>query len=456
MSSFLAIYNRKGKPVAGDITASMLEGISSWSPDDRGTWQQGDVALAHLMLWNSPESKNEHLPSCRDSIVITMDARLDNREELAGLLGISKSSSDKLADSEFIMRGYRKWGEECAEYFLGDFAFVIWDVKRQHLFCARDQVGVKQLYFYLTDTLFVCANDLKRLVIHPDIKSDINDEAVANFLVNGDLISPELPFLKGVQKLPPAHSITITPSGVSKNCYWRLQDVPQIKLPNAKAYREKLTQLLEQAVHDRVRSVYPVASHLSGGLDSSTIAVIAARRLKQKGKKLLAFNWLHQPTEKDDSSHYEWSNSRLIAETEDIDHHYVSLSAEDIYQYMGSRSIVYGDFSRFWYEYPVRQAARDRGARTILSGWGGDELVSYHGQSYYADLFSRGRIIKALKELMEGGQKGRQPSSADDQRTLPQYFPDICAQKNLSFYAGKPLCQRDIISVCKKLVSSGD
>ncbi|MBW1634786.1 MAG: hypothetical protein JRJ68_00800 [Deltaproteobacteria bacterium] len=401
MSGFFGIYNRNGRVTGEEITSSMLEGISSWGPDDRGIWHQGSVALGHAMLWNTPESKFENLPASRDYMVITMDGRLDNREELALLLDIPGYLLDKLTDSDFIVRGYCKWEEECPEHFLGDFAFVIWDEKRQQLFCARDHVGVKQLYFHLTDTLFVCANDLKGLVAHPEIKKEISSEAVANFIVNAELISPELTFFKDIHKLPPAHSMTVTASRAVKKCYWRLEDAPQIQLSDADAYVEKLSELLERAVHDRIRSTYPVVSHLSGGLDSSTIAVIAARKLKENGGKLLAFNWLHKPTKNDDPSHYEWSNSREIAEAEGIDHRYVSLAAGDIYHYMGSHSIVYGDSSRFWYEYPVRQAAQDRGARTILSGWGGDELVTYHGQAYYADLFSRGKIKKVLKELKQ-------------------------------------------------------
>jgi len=150
-----------------------------------------------------------------------------------------------------------------------------------------------------------------------------------------------------------------------------------------------------------MRSVYPITSHLSGGLDSSTIAVIAARKLREKGERLLSFNWLHEPTEDDDPEHYEWSNSKTIAEAEDIEHHYVSLSAEDVYHYMSNRTIAYGDTATFWYEYPVREAAQNKGSRTILSGWGGDELATYHGQAYYSDLFSQGKIIRALKELKQ-------------------------------------------------------
>ncbi len=412
MSGIFGIYNRNGKPVDKEIVNTMLEGMSYWQPDDRGTWSYGPVALGHTMLWNTPESKFEQLPNKQGHVVITMDARLDNREELVKQLDMSDRPLDQITESDFIVEAYHKWGEECPKYLLGDFAFAIWDEKKQQLFCARDHVGVKQLYFHLTDTLFVFANDLKGLVTHPDITKEINDEAVANYIVYYQLLSTTLTFFKEIEKLPPAHILTVAASGVQKKCYWRLEDAPRVSLPDAEAYAGKLRELFTPAVYNRIRSAYPVTSHLSGGLDSSTIAVLAARKLREKGESLLAFNWVHEPTEDDDPTHYEWSNSRTIAEAEGIEHHYVTLTVDKLYNYMRNHAIAYGDTAIFWYEFPVRKAAQTRGSRTILSGWGGDELTTYHGQSYYANLFLQGNFWKVCKELrarVYKKQKGVKP-----------------------------------------------
>ena len=148
-----------------------------------------------------------------------------------------------------------------------------------------------------------------------------------------------------------------------------------------------------------MRSNYPISSHLSGGLDSSCIAVIAARKLNEKDEKLFAFNWVHQPTENDDSTHYEWSISQRIAETEGIDHHYVSLLQNDIYYYIRNRDIKYGETASFWYEYPVQEAAKIKNARTMLSGWDGDGLISYHGMSYFSNMIRQGKLLTVLKEI---------------------------------------------------------
>ncbi|MCO4846164.1 MAG: hypothetical protein KC427_09115 [Sulfurovum sp.] len=407
MSGIFGIFNRNGNAVDKQIVETMLEATSYWEPDESGTWINGPVVLGHTMLWNTPESKYEHLPLEKDVLVLTMDARIDNREELARDLELPNRPLEEVGDSEFILAAYVKWGEACPKYLVGDFAFAIWDEKKQQLFCARDHVGVKQFYYHLKDDLFVFGNDLKGLVHHPDISKDINDEAVANYIVNDQLLSSTMTFFENIKKLPPAHTLTITNLGMDEKCYWKLEDAPKIKLPNAEAYAKKLRELLEQAVHDRMRSDYPITSHLSGGIDSSSIAAIAARKLKDKGQKLLAFNWLHEPTETDDPTQHEWSNSKMIAEAEGIDHRYVSLSVNDMYHNMQNDTIIFGHSARFWYEYPVRQSAQKKGSRTILSGWGGDDLSTYHGQAYYANLFLKGSWWKLFQELQIKAYKKR-------------------------------------------------
>ncbi len=399
MSGFLGIFNRNGNAVEKEMVQTMLDASDYWEADEKDTWSEGFVALGHTMLWNTPESKYEHLPLKKDAIVLTMDARIDNREELAKEIALPDRSLSEIGDSEFILSAYKKWGDECPNHLLGDFAFAIWDETKQQLFCARDHVGVKQFYYHVSETLFLFGNDLKGLTQYLNISKEINDEAVANYIVNHQLLSNTLTFFETFMKLPPAHTLIVSNSKIEEKCYWRLEDAPKVKLPNAEAYAKKLRELLEEAVYARMRSDYPITSHLSGGLDSSSIAVLAARKLKEKGEKLLAFNWVQEPGEGDDPEYYEWANSKMIAETEDIDHHYVSLTSKDIAAHMSERNIVYGETTQFWYEYPVREAVQKSDSRTILSGWGGDELATYHGQSFYADLFMHGKFLRLFKEV---------------------------------------------------------
>ncbi|MCK5535620.1 MAG: hypothetical protein KAI79_02275, partial [Bacteroidales bacterium] len=282
-------------------------------------------------------------------------------------------------------------------YLLGDFVFAIWDEKKKQLFCARDHIGIKQFYYFLENGTFVFSNDIKSLMNFGIIPKEINDKAIVNQMVYAHLQSHSYTFYKNVFKLPPAHYLIVTNKKIIKKSYWKISNSPKVTYVNIDECAEKLRHLITQSIYDRMRSDYPITSHLSGGIDSSSIAAIASRKLREKNQKLLAFNWLHKPSDKDDSNYYEWSNSKTIAELEGIEHHYVSLNAQDIYDYMKNNKISDGDSAQFWYEIPIRKHTQSKGSRTILSGWGGDDFASYFGASYFANVFLEEGFFKLIK-----------------------------------------------------------
>jgi asparagine synthase (glutamine-hydrolysing) len=399
MSGFFGLFNRDEIALPRGSADKMLESISCWKPDTNGKWESECAAVGHSMLWNTPQSKLEQLPYQHEHLIITMDARLDDRQGLAERLNLSNCNLNTTTDSELILKAYCKWAEECPKYLLGDFAFAIWDTEKQQFFCARDHIGVKQFYFHLTSSFFALSNDLKALSEYPDIPKTPDDVAVANFLVNSELIHNEKTFFKEIQKLQPAHSLIVTNSLTECKCYWTAHTTSKNISISPEACATKLRTLLNTAVYDRIHSAYPIISHLSGGIDSSAIAVIAARKLKESNRTLLAFNWLQEPSPTSDLTYYEWANSKTITDLEGITHKYVSLSRDDIYQHMSNHTIAYGNSAIFWYEFTIHKVAREKGARSILSGWGGDEVASYHGQSYFSDLLFHWKFFTFLKEL---------------------------------------------------------
>jgi asparagine synthase (glutamine-hydrolysing) len=407
MSTFYALFQRTGVPLGEGLLADLDGALAYWQPDVQGCWHGGNVVLSHAMLWNSPESQFERLPAKSRNLVITCDVRLDNREELQHSLRLTTEGDTPLTDSDLLLAAYANWGKDCPQYLLGDFAFVIWDGEVQQLFCVRDHLGVKPLYFHVSGELFFCGNDLKSMACHPAVSLELDGEAVANFLVHSLLLHKTKTLLRGIFKLPAGHWLTVTATDLKQQRYWRAQDVPKVILPNARAYAERLRELLELAVSARTRSMYRITSHLSGGIDSSSIAVLAAKKLKENGETLLAFNWLHQPGKDDDPQYHEWANSRTVAEAEEIEHYYVHIDANLIQEKMMQHTLAHGDSSGFWYEYFVRAACQKNKSRTILSGWGGDELATYHGQSYLSDLFITGKWWSCFLELLARARKGK-------------------------------------------------
>ena len=399
MSGIFGIFNRNGKLVDKEIVNTMLDAISYWKPDDRSIWTKGSVALGHTMLWNTPESKLEHLPNKQDHLAITMDARLDNREELAEKLDMTDRSLEKITDSDLILAAYGKWEKECPKYLLGDFAFAIWDEKKQQLFCVRDHIGIKPFYYYVCDELFVFTNFLNPITAHPHVLNEFDDTSLAKFLTPQGFVDNESTLFKYVKKIPPASTMVITSENILESKYWHVDNIQPLHYDSSEQYIEEFRILFEKAVECRLRTLYPVASHLSGGLDSSSIAVLAARKLKEYSMSLYAFNWAQKPAEKIDLEHPEWNFSERIAKTEGIEYQRIELSADHLSEMYNHVDIFNNDTGFFWEEYLIREKAHSHGIRTILSGWGGDQFISYDGYAYYSGLFWSGDFLSAIRQI---------------------------------------------------------
>src|SRR5690349_3439820 len=123
----------------------MLAALAQRGPDGAGQWIAGAAGLGQRMLWTTPESLHESQPlrNRRGDLVLTTDARLDNRPELIAALGLGNRPPGQLSDGELLLAAYERWGEQCPGHLLGDFAFAIWDERRRILFAARDHLGIK-------------------------------------------------------------------------------------------------------------------------------------------------------------------------------------------------------------------------------------------------------------------------------------------------------------------------
>ena len=397
MSGFFGIFNRNGKPVDKKIAEDMLRSMSTWEPDEQDIWCEGSVALGHAMLWNTPESKYEHLPLNKDAYILTMDARIDNRDELLQQLELPNRSLDEIGDSEFILAAYEKWGEECPNHLLGDFAFAIWDKKKEQLFCVRDHIGIKPFFYFQSDELFVFSNDISILLKHSQIPKSLDDYTVAYFVKDQGIHSKYATFFDKIKKLPPATSMVIDENEIKTKTYWKIEETLIIRYDSFQEYTKKLRELFNDAVEVRMRTNYPMVSHLSGGIDSSSIAVQAARKLKEKRELLHVFNWIDIPQEKDLYEYEAWSFSRRIAKKEE------NIVHEEFYldpAYIAKKYITHDIFTQgtmyYWDEYYIQEKIKEIDARVVLSGWGGDELITYNGYSFISGLFRQGKILTAL------------------------------------------------------------
>ena len=182
MGAIAGLYLLDGRSPNRTDLDLMVATLAHRGPDASGMWCRGPAGLAHRALWTTPESLHETLPLRADfaNLVLTADARIDNRAELIAALDLDGRGSSQITDSELILAAYEYWGEHCPEKLLGDFAFAIWDGRKQTVFCARDHFGVKPFYYhYRAGRLFAFASEIKGLLCLSEVPRRLNEVRVA-------------------------------------------------------------------------------------------------------------------------------------------------------------------------------------------------------------------------------------------------------------------------------------
>ena len=257
-------------------------------------WDQGNVAFA-----GRHDDGESPLRIDRDAgLVAVADARVDDRHTLCDTLGVPPARRARIADVELILRAFAKWGADCPRHLLGDYAFCVWDVARRALFCARDHIGTRPFHYALANGRFVFASTVESVLAAPGVPDALDETMVATHLGSA-VVSDTRTFFRAVRKLPPGHALTIEagrpfdPAGTPRlERHWLPEHAPLAPRASDDAYAEQCLELYRRSVRDRLRGG-PVGVHVSGGLDSSSVAVLAARELRSQGRSPPpAFTWL--------------------------------------------------------------------------------------------------------------------------------------------------------------------
>jgi len=397
MSGICGIVRFDQKRVMYEDIKKMVDSFKYSGTDCEGVTIKENVGFGHKMLWTTPESKLENQPTIdtKNSLILTSDARIDNREELFEKLDLYNKFFGTVTDADLIIFAYQKWDEECVHHLIGDFAFSIWDENRQKLFCARDHMGIKQFYYHFSEDKFIYASEISPIFCSPHISKSPNLTAIQDFL--GTIaLRHEDTFFKNIFRLPQAHTLSITNNKVEIKRYWFPERIKINRSLNMEDASKKLNELFTQAVSVRLRSAYPVGGHLSGGLDSSSVMAIAS---ELKGKDLITSFSTHFGEMGCDESKY--SNAMIqklginavISRGDKIDF-------KDIYT-IDRYNREFPDWpgaGLFITELPILEEARTLNIRVMLTGQGGDHLFTGN-TLMLADCFKQMQWIRLYKEL---------------------------------------------------------
>ena len=310
MSGFVGIVHLDGAPADARLLQDLTNFLSFRGPDAQEIWCHGSVGFGHALLQIPAGAPMEKQPAqLADRLWIVADARIDARAELIDKLKEKSDNAGALSlatpDAELILHAYDHWGQGCVEHLLGDFSFAIWDAPCRRLFCARDQFGVKLLYYSHIGSSIVFSNTLNCLRQHPAVSGRLNDLAIADFLLFDGNQDPATTSFADIQRLPPAHRLTAEQETVSTHRYWELSVTMPIHYSRDEEYVERFRELLDIAVADRLRTE-TAGVLMSGGLDSSTIAASAQRIFTRNGNScgLRAYTTVFDSLIQDEERHY--------------------------------------------------------------------------------------------------------------------------------------------------------
>lgn len=397
MAGIVGLYHFDARPVHEEELRRLTKILFHRGPNASGIWINGEVGLGHCARHGILEfTQNGPLVGEAGYLILTADARIDNRAELLSLLDWNDRLPREVSDEELILGAYARWGERSPEYLLGDFAFALWDRGQQRLFCARDHLGLKPFYYSQLKSSFAFASEIKALRALTWVPHCLNNTRIADYLMQMTE-DKEATFYTGILRLPPAHVLSVTPGGVRRWCYWELDPHKELNLKSDSDYEEAYRERFVEAVRCRTRSMVSVGSLLSGGLDSSAVTCVARNLLdSNRDQPMDTFSLIFDNVPQSDERPFI---DAVLAQG-GFNPHYVH----------GDRIHPFNDIDRMlwhidepfftpnlfhhWYLY---QAAHSQGVGVVLDGFLGDSVVS-HATRYLTELAATGQWITMLRE----------------------------------------------------------
>ncbi len=425
MSGIFGTLNLEGQPVARADLETMRQAMDFWGPHSSAIWQDENIGLGHLLLHNAPESVYDsqplrHPPS---GLVLTAHARIDNREELIADLRLpiddfssanpqSEIANPELAvpDSQLILHAYLRWGEECVQHLIGDWAFAVWDPRQRKLFITRDHCGISSIYYFRHPRFFAFASSIKALLALPGVPKRPNLLHVARLLTVWHDDSAQIvcqTAYEEILRLPAAHTLTVTADKVETRRYWFLENTPPIRLGSDDEYVEAFLEVYTEAVRCRLRvppPLYPerseakskdgegrhggIGATLSSGLDSGSVCALAARTLGARGQRLPAFTSVPIYDTQNTTPRGRYGDESPLVELErqfigNLDVHYIR--AENFSPLAGiARALEVHDSpmhatgNMFWI-YALLGTAQQQGLGVLLTGQVGNGTISWAG-----------------------------------------------------------------------------
>jgi len=313
--------------VSSKSLTSMMSKLARRGPDSNGKWLEGKIGFGHQRLSIIDLSSHGNQPMVDDllKLILVFNGTIYNYKSLRSELIDKGYSFFSHSDTEVIIKAYHCWGEDCVKYLDGMFAFCMWDKSNQKLFIARDRMGIKPLYYNLSNKAFTFASNSQALLTQ-ELDKSVNPLALQQQLSLHGVVPAPNTIINGIQKVKPATAITINTKGLLKEkTYWHPSANRSERNLSDDEYVEKAHELLTAAVTKRMDAAdVPIGVLLSGGLDSSLLVAL----LKEAGHEdIRTFSIGFEDIDNEAGSEFEYSD-QIVSKFKTQHQKYVVSNAE--------------------------------------------------------------------------------------------------------------------------------
>ena len=408
MSGIAGLVRFDGQSVTPRELERVANALNQYGPDRVEIIAKKNIGLVHALMRMTPEDRFDHQPLRGASgSIIAADLRLDNRDELLARIGIARLEATDWPDSRLLLVAWEKLGDRVWPILRGPFAAAIWNPRSRSLTLARDHLGLNVVMWHKAQHFFAFASMPNGLFALDGIPRELCEEKLADFLVlnHADHVTT---MYRNVFRVPPACVIQVNSDGsLNQHRYWAPADITPVRLPSDAAYADGLRECLDIAVRRQMRSIHPVGCLLSGGLDSSSVSILAARALTDKNQRLVAFTGVPRSDFDGPVPHGCYAD-----ETPYVDAIQKQAGNIDVEYVRNDECDDFAQLERFFIalDGPVRnptnfgwmtaalQRARARGRRVLLSGLYGNYTISWNGWSQTAGHMLHGRLLLAYRQ----------------------------------------------------------
>lgn len=367
----------KNQPSDEGRLRGMSDALAHRGPDGQGIWIKGNVGLTHrrLSIVDLSDAGAQPMVSEDGALAVVFNGEIYNYQALRDALVNDGAKFRSTSDTEVLLHLYKRHGQAMLEKLHGMFAFALWDVHENRLFFARDRIGKKPFYYRLDERGFSFASELKALT--RERKPEIDWSAVRVFLGLQYVPSPQTGFV-GISSLSPAHFGVLQGEQLTLSRYAEIPRVPSFDGSETDAAKE-VRRLLEESVRLRLIADVPVGTFLSGGVDSSAIAAIMARRSSEPIKTFT----MGFPSFGFDERVQAASFAKHIGS----EHHEFEAKPETVASLVDTLSATYDAPFADASSLPTWLLARETKThvKAVMTGDGGDELFAgYRRYRYFA------------------------------------------------------------------------